>query len=148
MNRNLPFILIIIFGFYLLFLPSATQAWSDNNSASESGAIRIGGAISGKDTARHQGQYASRRNFGRHDQGYGYGPYRRNRRHGHYRSPWRHGPDYGYRGHRRHGHRGYWWRGKRWMPYFYERIWNPGHYNRYGRWIPGHWVMIEGRSEY
>lgn len=145
MNRNSPYIFIIIFGFSLLFLSSTAEAWSGNGSDSGSFATRTGNAFSGNEVAPDQGQYASRQHFGRHGQGYGDGPNWRHRRHRHYRAPWRHGPDYGYRGHWRHGHRGYWWRGNRWMPYFYERVWNPGHYNRYGRWIPGHWVMIERR---
>lgn len=40
----------------------------------------------------------------------------------------------------RHGH---WeWR-KAWVPPTYQRVWNPGHYNRKGHWISGHWMEVE-----
>jgi hypothetical protein len=37
---------------------------------------------------------------------------------------------------------------KRWAPHFYKRVWNPGHYNRYGQRIIGHWVVIKDRPDY
>ncbi|PID40265.1 MAG: hypothetical protein CR984_04110 [Proteobacteria bacterium] len=45
------------------------------------------------------------------------------------------------RGHRqRYGH---WeWR-KTWVPPTFERVWNPGHYNRRGQWIQGHWMKVK-----
>ncbi len=122
MNRNLLFIFIIIFVFSLSVLPSEAQARSANGSDSEG--VAIGGAIVGNEAIQHQRQYASRK------------------------YSWRHGPGYGYRGHRRYGHRGYWWMEKRYAPHFYKKAWNPGHYNRYGQWIPGHWVVIKDRSNY
>lgn len=30
----------------------------------------------------------------------------------------------------------------------YKRIWNPGHYNRYGTWIPGKWQLVKIRDRY
>lgn len=137
MNRNLFFIFIIIFVFSLSVFPSAVQARSVNGSDSEGVAIGIGGAIVGNAAIQHQRQYASRKYSRRHGQGYGYRPPRHHRRHYGYRSPWRHGPGYGYRSHRRYGYRGYWRMGKGLSPYFYKKVWNPGHYNRYGQWIPG-----------
>ncbi len=38
---------------------------------------------------------------------------------------------------------GYWKIEKRWVPAKYDRVWNPGHYNRRGRWIPGRWIDIK-----
>ena len=29
-----------------------------------------------------------------------------------------------------------------WVAPFTERIWHEGYYNRYGRWVPGHWELI------
>jgi len=40
----------------------------------------------------------------------------------------------------RHGH---WEWQKTWVPPIYERIWNPGHYNRKGHWVSGHWMEVE-----
>lgn len=38
---------------------------------------------------------------------------------------------------------GYWDTQKEWVPARYEKIWNPGHYNRRGHWVSGHWVQKE-----
>jgi hypothetical protein len=45
-----------------------------------------------------------------------------------------HGPNHRY---------GHWEWQKIWVPPTYERIWNPGHYNRKGHWVSGHWMMVE-----
>ena len=29
-----------------------------------------------------------------------------------------------------------------WIPPVYERVWNPGHYNHKGRWVPGRWIEV------
>ena len=47
----------------------------------------------------------------------------------------------GYRHKHPHGH---WAWQETWVPPVYERIWNPGHYNRKGHWVPGHWMQLEG----
>ena len=50
-----------------------------------------------------------------------------------------HGPKH------RHGH----WEWQRtWVPATYERVWNPGHYNRNGGWIPGHWIEVKTSDGY
>jgi hypothetical protein len=44
--------------------------------------------------------------------------------------------------------RGHWETRKTWIPETYRRAWNPAHYNRQGRWVPGGWIEIvdqEGR---
>lgn len=50
--------------------------------------------------------------------------------------------------HYRHRHpprhpRGHWEWQKIWVPPTYEKVWNPGHYNRKGRWVPGHWIDVQ-----
>jgi len=149
MNRNLLFIFTIIFGCSLWFAPSTVQARSANGYAPES--VVIGGAFAGKEVIQPQKQYASRKHSRRHGPGYGYGydPSRRHRRHYGYRSHRRYGPGYGYRGRPwRYGYRGYWRMERRYGPKYYNKVWNPGHYNRYGQWIPGHWVVIKDRPDY
>jgi len=32
---------------------------------------------------------------------------------------------------------------KIWVPPVYIKVWNPAHYNRKGRWVPGRWIEIE-----
>ena len=44
--------------------------------------------------------------------------------------------------------RGYWDVRKTWVAPAYERTWNPGHYDRRGRWVSGHWIEIEKASGY
>lgn len=39
-------------------------------------------------------------------------------------------------------HQGYWETREIWMPPTYKKVWNPGHYNRHGNWIEGHWIKI------
>ena len=39
--------------------------------------------------------------------------------------------------------RGHWEWQKTWVPSVCEKTWNPGHYNRRHRWIPGRWIRIE-----
>jgi hypothetical protein len=38
---------------------------------------------------------------------------------------------------------GHWEWQKTWVAPTYEKIWNPGHYNRKGRWVPGHWMEVQ-----
>ena len=45
----------------------------------------------------------------------------------------------------RHGH---WEWQKTWVPPIYERVWNPGLYNRKGHWVAGHWMMLETSDGY
>jgi len=46
----------------------------------------------------------------------------------------------------RHG--GYWEMRKIWVPPTYKRVWNPAHYNRRDKWIPGGWIKIEDQPGY
>jgi hypothetical protein len=43
---------------------------------------------------------------------------------------------------------GHWEIRKVWVPPVYEKVWNPGHYNRRGCWVPGKWIEIEKRPGY
>lgn len=43
---------------------------------------------------------------------------------------------------------GYWDVQKEWVPPVYEKVWNPGHYDRHGRWINGRWIRIESQPGY
>lgn len=40
----------------------------------------------------------------------------------------------------RHGH---WEWQEIWVPPSYEKTWNPGHYNRKGHWVRGHWIEVQ-----
>ncbi len=31
---------------------------------------------------------------------------------------------------------------KIWVPPAYKEVWNPDHYNKHGRWVPGRWIEI------
>ena len=43
---------------------------------------------------------------------------------------------------------GYWEERKVWVQPVYTRVWSPGHYGRYGRWIRGKWMRIEKKPGY
>lgn len=47
---------------------------------------------------------------------------------------------YNYGPRHRHGH---WEWQKTWVSPTYETVWNPGHYNRKGHWVSGHWMEVE-----
>jgi len=49
---------------------------------------------------------------------------------------------------KRHRCKGKWEMRKEWVPPTYKRVWNPGHYNRRGKWVPGHWIEIEDTPGY
>ena len=70
---------------------------------------------------------------------------RYNDRH-HYRpdrhdSRWRHEPP------PRHS-RSRWKVERHWVPPVCERVYNPGHYDRRGRWVAGRWITIEKKPGY
>ena len=49
---------------------------------------------------------------------------------------------------RPHRPAGYWETHREWVPAKYEKVWNPGHYNRRGHWVRGHWTQIQIESGY
>ena len=53
-------------------------------------------------------------------------------------------PDY----ERRPAPRGHWTIEKAWVEPVTRKEWNPGHYNRRGRWVPGEWIQIEVEPGY
>ena len=61
-----------------------------------------------------------------------------------------------YRHHEKRHHRyiaenrraGSWRMQKVWVSPVFEKRWNPGHYNRRGRWVPGHRIKIKIRDGY
>jgi len=55
-------------------------------------------------------------------------------------------PNYGHR--YRQKPSGHWEIRKVWVPSTYKKVWNPGHYNRYGRWVPEQWMNIEKKPGY
>lgn len=38
---------------------------------------------------------------------------------------------------------GHWEVTKVWVAPVREKVWNPGHYNRYHRWVAGRWMTVE-----
>ena len=44
--------------------------------------------------------------------------------------------------------RGHWTIEKAWIEPVTRKEWNPGHYNRRGRWVPGEWIQIEVEPGY
>lgn len=32
---------------------------------------------------------------------------------------------------------------REWVPAEVKRVWNPGHYNRRGKWVRGHWIRVQ-----
>ena len=44
--------------------------------------------------------------------------------------------------------RGYWEIRKVWVAPVYEKVWNPGHYNRKGRWMEARWIRVERSAGY
>ncbi len=55
---------------------------------------------------------------------------------------------YRHRPRRHHRPAGYWDTRKEWVPPIYEKVWNPGHYNRRSHWVPGHWTRIKTERGY
>ncbi len=44
--------------------------------------------------------------------------------------------------------RGHWEMRDVWVPPVQEKVWNPAHYNRHGKWVPGRWMMVERQAGY
>ncbi len=64
----------------------------------------------------------------------------------HYYSPPRHARVYHFPPHRRHSD--HWKYRKVRAPSTYKKVWNPGHYNRKGKWIPGGWITIKQKPNH
>jgi len=49
---------------------------------------------------------------------------------------------------RQHQRQGHWEVQKVWVSPVWEKVWNPGHYNRRNRWVPGRYINIEKNPGY
>lgn len=43
---------------------------------------------------------------------------------------------------------GYWQTQREWVAPQHQKVWNPGHYNRHGRWVPGQWIQTAVQPGY
>lgn len=43
---------------------------------------------------------------------------------------------------------GHWEIRREWVPPTHQEVWNPGHYDRRGRWVSGHWMRLEAHPGY
>jgi hypothetical protein len=126
MEKKSLFILVFIAVFTFVFLTPQAQAGPEERYRWEGIAIGLGAAIIGSAILHnhyqsHHPKYAVYHKPAKH------------KRH-----------DF-----RRHHHRrGHWEIQKEWVPPTYRRVWNPGHYNRRGRWIPGQWMEIVDQPGY
>ena len=132
---------IFVLTFTVIFLSSSAFAGSKQRHRWEGVAIGMGAALLGGAVVHH---YKHAVHSGpshvtvRHAHPHRYKKHRIHRGHEYksrgYRS--RAYPHPGYR------HRGHWKVVRAWDPPTYKRIWNPGHYNRHGDWIEGHWIRV------
>ncbi len=44
--------------------------------------------------------------------------------------------------------RGHWEVRRIWVEPACEKVWNPAHYDRYGDWVPGDWIMVQSDPGY
>ena len=116
------FVLVAVFSFTLLSTPA--QAGSKQRHRWEGVAIGVGAAILGSTLFHYHNSYHECR------------PAPRSRHVYCHPRP------------RHHRHRGHWEVRKEWVPPTYQRVWNPDHYNRHGRWVPGHWIEVESQPGY
>ena len=123
MNKKSLLIFVLIALFSVSLLPYPAQAGSAQRYRWEGIAIGIGAAILGSALLHQNRQDVY---YGRPYNGSEYGSYRPRQR---YRS-------------------GHWEIRKEWVLPIYRRVWNPGHYNRYGEWVPGGWIEIVARPGY
>ena len=117
MKKKTLFILLLTVMLCISFLIPSAWAGSKQRHRWEGAGIGIGAAILGSVLLKHYHKYYS---------------------------PNKHAPApvYSYPATRHHRHRGHWEAGKEWVPPTYKRVWNPGHYNRRGQWVAGHWIKI------
>ena len=118
-QKNLIIILITIV-FSLSLVVSSAWAGSKQRHRWEGVAIGIGAAVLGSALLNNYSHPPAK-------VVYRYGPprhrhYYRHRNHGHYRGHYKH---------------------RRYRVSPDRRVWNPGHYNPRGYWVPGRWVVID-----
>ena len=159
MKKKSLFALIIAFIFTFVVLAPTAHAGNVQRQRWEGIAIGLGAAIIGSAifnqhrndnyTQQIRTTYNSTpkhgdRQFGHYRPEYGPEPDHRYGPHRHHYSPKHHSRGY----HKGHQHRGYWEVRKEWVPSTYKKVWNPGHYNRHGKWKAGHWIEIEDAPGY
>jgi hypothetical protein len=125
MEKKSLFILVLIAVFTLVFLTPQAQAGPEERYRWEGIAIGVGAAIIG--SAILNNYYQSQH----HEYVVYHKPARVER------------PVHMYR-----PTPGHWEIQKEWVPPTYKRVWNPGHYDRYGEWIEGHWLKIVDQPGY
>jgi len=126
MEKKSLFILVLIAVFTFVFLTPQAQAGPEERYRWEGIAIGVGAAIIG--SAILHNHYQSH-----HEKSVVYHKPARVERHSI--------PKYRPRS-------GHWEMQKEWVPPTYKRVWNPGHYNRHGGWIPGQWMKILDQPGY
>ena len=110
-----------------------TLAGSKQRHRWEGVAIGVGAAILGHALAnRHQNRY-DRAEVGER-RGYHYDPPAPRRRSAYFPP--------------RPSRRGHWKVEKVWIAPTYKKVWNPAHYNRKDKWVPGKWIKITDQPGY
>ncbi|MFC1532058.1 hypothetical protein ACFL7M_01650 [Thermodesulfobacteriota bacterium] len=118
MKKNTLLILISVPILSLMLLVNPVFAGNTQRHRWEGVAIGIGAAILGS-TVYHYSKH-----------------------HSNHRPVTHHGTVRDHSPRRHHRHWGHWEVRKERVPPTYKRVWNPGHYNRRGEWISGHWIEI------
>ena len=126
MKKKNVFIVLTTFIFCLSFMKPPAWAGNVQRNRWEGVAIGVGAAILGTSLINHfRYSVPARTIVNQH-----------------------HPPTVHYRHQYRQKPSGRWEVRRVWIQPTYKRIWNPGHYNRYGRWVPGQWIRIEIRPGY
>ena len=127
MKKKKLFIVLVTFILCLSFMIPSASAGNVQRNRWEGVAIGIGAALLGTAFIHHYRDSASTR-AAVHDP-YPPAPY-------YHRDRYRCKPS------------GHWEERKVWVQPVYKRVWNPSHYDRRGRWVPGHWIKIEKKPGY
>lgn len=124
MRKKSFIITVLVFIFCFVFMVNSAMAGSKQRERWKGVAIGVGAAIIGSAILNSQKQYAYETPCIYSEPG----PQR-------HQAPGRAG-------------RGHWETRKEWVPPVYENVWNPGHYDKRGRWVEGHWIKIVDRPGY
>lgn len=118
----LSFIVLTLFTLFAV-LPSSAQAGSPQRHRWEGVAIGVGAALIGSAIIKSMHHYPPAVQHRPHKV-----------HHYHYNAP--------------PAPSGYWDTQKEWVPPECKKVWNPGHYNRRGRWITGRWMRVQTQPGY
>ncbi len=134
MKKKSLFSLLFVLAFTSMIMIPSAHAGNVQRNRWEGVAIGLGAVILGSALFKSQ-QLSNEQSFYRHMPYYDNGPSRHQKRKHRY--------------HHRHDQlRGHWEMRKEWVPPTYRRVWNPGHYNRHGKWVSGDWIKIEEAPGY